>query len=545
MKHANFSWGLFILLVACTGQVNSSETHEPADIHADSISEYAPSTSLHAQEEHPAEAGIPVEFIPSAAAWTMFRANEQHTGLIEGVGNIDPELGPVLRWTYEVVPPSSGADLRWFSTFPLGDLDGDGTLEIVVTSPDNNFGSPSRVIVLKDFPGESPPVREMWTYGLEDPNAGIDQYGPALVDADGDGLLDIVFSSRDGFVRALKGNTGQLLWQYSTGRIMESGPMISDLDGNGSFEVIQAADCLINGCPPGGAVFVFAANPDSNLLENQPLWQQEFPWKADSGEPAIADLDPNDGNNRKAIVMTSWGGQLIVLWQNASGEIIQNEFDLRALDPGIPHGSDSVVIRSSPLLADFGEGITAVFGWMPDWKNYTRAWFSAINIRADMVNGEVEFTPLWNEPDTAWKSSPGLIAREGDTPLVVSGYGYAITSSGGFGCDQITGGLVAREGLTGELMWNYELPEGQGDVRGSVAIADIDGDESLEVIGVVGCGGDMVGLDALTGKLEWTFPLGELTFVSPSVADLDGDGFLEILVASYDGKVYALAGNLP
>lgn len=42
---------------------------------------------------------------------------------------------------------------------------------------------------------------------------------------------------------------------------------------------------------------------------------------------------------------------------------------------------------------------------------------------------------------------------------------------------------------------------------------------------------------------EWSLPLGPRTIASPSVGDLDGDGSLEIVVASYDGRVYAVGAG--
>ncbi len=157
-----------------------------------------------------------------------------------------------------------------------------------------------------------------------------------------------------------------------------------------------------------------------------------------------------------------------------------------------------------------------------------------------MPGGTVEFVPYWTEKDIAWKSSPALIPNSDGSPLVVTGVGYAINSEGGFACERLYGGVVARNGLTGELAWEHILPGNQGDIRSSPAVADIDGDGRLEVIAAVGCGGSLIGLDAQSGALEWELALGAQTYVSPSIGDLDGDGRLEILVGSYDGKVYAL-----
>lgn len=40
----------------------------------------------------------------------------------------------------------------------------------------------------------------------------------------------------------------------------------------------------------------------------------------------------------------------------------------------------------------------------------------------------------------------------------------------------------------------------------------------------------------------WSRQLGPRTIGTPSISDLDGDGTPEIVVCSYDGRVYALGG---
>ncbi len=482
------------------------------------------------------------------APWQMFHRDAQHTGVAKGKGSVNPATGPRVRWKFKVTQPPTTDDFlnyRWYSTLPLGDLDGDGTLEVVVTTPDNS-GEASRVIALKDDPTKRKKVRKLWTFTSPGENvdgAGFDQYSAALADADGDGKLDVLFTSKGGMVRALKGTNGNLIWEYNTTFFIEAGPMIADLDGDGTQEVIVPTGCKDLSYPdPANCpakLFVLHANPNGS---SPFFYDVGFAYKLDSGEPAIMDLDPNDGTNRKALILPTWGARLHVLWRKADNSIVNHSYDVRALDDTLPHDAKSVV-RSSPLAYDFGQGPTAVFGWMPDYTIGTDARISAVGISADMNAGTVSFTPRWTIDRDDWKSSVALLPVT-NPPLVVTGYGIGTAQgTGQYGkCDPLSGGIVAVKS-NGDIAWEKNFNGAEGNVRGSVAVADIDGDKKLEVLLTVGCYGKIHAYNGANGNEEWNFQLGPRTIGTPSLGDLNGDGKLEIVAPSYDGKVWVLQGE--
>jgi outer membrane protein assembly factor BamB len=536
---------LLIVLIACSGQSVSEPPVYPTPDHT-------------AQPQHTPAGEIlhtPVANLPPGEGWPIFHRDEFHTGLSSGKGNIDPSSGPRVWAKFKVFDQPGELDLtyvRWTSTLPLADLDGDGTLEIVVTTPAvakpvslQINGEPLRdqVMALKIDPSTGA-LGLMWTNvsPLEPGSAGLDTYSPALADADGDGLPDVIYTSRDGFVRALSGLSGELIWEFDTGRLMESGPLLADLDEDGSLEAIVTTDCTGNNvyCPDKGkGAMLFVLPVRSNGRTNQPLWSLEYPYKMDSAVPVVANI----GEGRKVLILGTWGGELLAAWQGGTAAL-----KLSTLDPSMP-STNTPVIRVSPLFHDFGDGPTVIFGWLPTDENVQDARLSSIGLSA-AANGGVEFTPRWTLPDyDVWKSSPALLPIEEGSPWMVMGYGLGIgpapSQSGAVGqCQReyVFGGVVALNG-SGQTMWVHDYGKDEGNLRASAAVADMDGDGILDVIIPSGCFGKLHALNGLNGEEEWSLQLGPISQGSPSLGDLDGDGNLEIVLSSYDGNVWVLGSN--
>lgn len=90
----------------------------------------------------------------------------------------------------------------------------------------------------------------------------------------------------------------------------------------------------------------------------------------------------------------------------------------------------------------------------------------------------------------------------------------------------------------GKIVWQVESSP---IFCASPALADLNGDGKIEVVQGDKTGG-VTAYDALTGKIVWQQKIdGECS--SPAVGDLDGDGLSEIIIATTAGKVFALSST--
>jgi len=90
-------------------------------------------------------------------------------------------------------------------------------------------------------------------------------------------------------------------------------------------------------------------------------------------------------------------------------------------------------------------------------------------------------------------------------------------------------------------VWEYETGD---NVCSSPAIADVNGDGKLDVI--VGSDDNKVyALSGENGQLLWSFQTGSDVYSSPAIGDIDRDGLLDIVIGSVDGKIYRFEATKP
>ena len=153
-------------------------------------------------------------------------------GDLDGDGSLDVVVGSDDDYIYAL--SGRGGKLLWkfetvydvWSSPALGDLDRDESLDVVVGSRDNY------IYALSGRDG-----RLLWRFKT----GWVVDSSPALGDLDRDGYLDVVVGSEDHYIYALSGRDGRLLWKFKTGRKIWSSPALGDLDGDGYLDLTVAS----------------------------------------------------------------------------------------------------------------------------------------------------------------------------------------------------------------------------------------------------------------------------------------------------------------
>ncbi len=329
---------------------------------------------------------------------------------------------------------------------------------------------------------QAPGLAQAWSRG----GLGrVHHSSPTVADVDGDGSADIVVGDLAGWVRVFRAD-GSTLWErpvripgWNMNVAVESSPTVIDLDGDGRNEVVV------------GAV--------SRWVPNQP------------GGVVVFD---HAGNVR----WTRTFFDIFNMWNEAVG----------ARPDGFPEG----VIASVAAGDVTGDGRPELV--VPAMDN--RIWV----LRGD---GSV-LDSAWVD-DSIW-SSPALADVDGDGDLEIF-----------FGSCATPGGPVDH---AGGVLWSFDVRDGKlverwrrylGDIgASSPAIGDVDGDGVPDVVTGTGNNGlpgsrQVHAYRATDGAplTGWPVTLGGDTISSPAIGDLDGNGSLDVVIGTRDGKVNALRGN--
>ena len=387
----------------------------------------------------------------------------------------------------------------------VGDLDGDGALEIVITTLSGG------VYVWQVDGSLRPGFPVFMDYGRCDPanrnddvrtDCGI--FGtPALADLDADGGLDIIVGAMDQHLYAWDAD-GALLTGFPTfvqagpdlpdvqeqiARIVSS-PAVGDLDGDGDLEVVLGTGQTA-GSDIAGYGLLYALDHEGNLLDGFPIaifagFAGALPYIGEGVvvSPSLADLDGN--------------GDL---------EIVANAI----ADPGSVYNHDGTEYAGfAPTIQSYGPGTNA------------------------------------NEPSALMMTANSSIGDlDGDGALDVfvggSGIGYGLNIVAWVRRFEHQHLLMGYRGLgqPADLLPFSGFPRVVEDIQffGSPALADVTGDGVFEVLN---------GTAYVTRAFaeDGTEPAGPYftggwQMAAPAVGDVDGDGMLDLVASTREGWLFA------
>ncbi len=315
----------------------------------------------------------------------------------------------------------------------------------------------------------------------------------------------------------------------------------------------------VNGVALDGGYLVFGTDQGrvyKSDRQGRVLWQAEIGGDAE----AAPGLYEANGDGVLDVAIGAEDGDFFVL-DGRSGDVI-----FRIPTSQGDYGQTGFL--APPALFDVtGDGVRDVFA--PGRDNYLHA--------VDGRTGQ----PLWSgEHDSALHGAPIITDtnRDGVPELVyseaysdlhavhpgtgeqlwgaslqhpdigVEGLFSAITWHPSIGCALLgTAWWEEQEGLycvgPQGVYWRYTEPA--GNVTSGAVVGDVDGVPGLEV--VFGTeSGRLLALDQ-AGQVVWSRDLGASIECSPTLADIDGDGLIEVLVAAHDGllRVFDTRGRAP
>lgn len=402
---------------------------------------------------------------------------------------------------------------------------------------------------------------------------------PTLADLTGDGVPEVIIGTtaqngasankpeRPIYLTALRGND-TVLWSVQVDAPINSSPAVGDVDGDGNPEVVITTGGDVSDRSRQGSLMVFDRNGNLRwryaTVDFYP--NDGYPDGAFSS-PTLCDVD---GNGKMEIAFGGWDQQIYLFnsdgtprWQNLN------------LSPGMTpragyHNGDT--IWSTAACADLnsdgqkeiiiGADITGG-GILPDGTRPQNGGYIFVFDKDGnvLVRRHVDET-VYSSPAVADLDKDGV-------PEIIVGTGYFWWDQTGrkktnyvyvFRTDNVFGALPYADPA--------KLPYASGWPQttpypgfSSPAIADLDGDGDGEV--VIAAGDPFINLgDAIPGAgmlhawhhngatvAGWPIsPKNDINqdsmiFGSPAIADLDGDGSLEILIAMlFDVHVYSAGG---
>jgi hypothetical protein len=287
------------------------------DLDGDGTLEIAASSDVHYLAAFADDgAHLPASAIYGAGeVWSQVGVHYDHAVDLRGYANCDPGVPPLeARPNFADAPPA------------IDDLDGDGTNEIVVVGSfydcrTANYQQLFQVPMVFEvdrtrwaagpWDWTQPPVPDAFAAPLAIDYEVIEsaEANPVLADLDGDGTKEVLHASYDGRVHAFwldRTEHGNWPFDVDLGESelrFASEPVVADLDGDGDAEVVFTT-WTQKGSNAGGDLFLVDAH--GNELQRVALPRSAANWDGALAAPTLAQLDADA--NLEVVINTAHTG---------------------------------------------------------------------------------------------------------------------------------------------------------------------------------------------------------------------------------------------
>jgi outer membrane protein assembly factor BamB len=311
---------------------------------------------------------------------------------------------------------------------------------------------------------------------------------PAAADTDGDGRMEIAFGSFDRNFYLLEAD-GTVRWYYHAADTVWSSPRFVQLDDDAPLEVVTASDVSL---PHDGGGFIEAFDtgpryPKRIEFGTGFIWRTQNLGQVPYSSPAIADVLPDEPGDEIVIGNGCYfppnGGDRPGKWVKIFR--LRDGAELKTLDlpPGGTCSSSSpavgdidddgrleVVVTNGDASDDGGDQVGRVVAWDPE--NATPKWSTVLHHPMSPPGD-----PGGNDKSQGFFMSPVIADLDGNGSLevVVGNYWSVHVLDGRTGTP-----LTCQSDACGAQPTMFAW----GTVKGTPAIADLDGDGTLDVVTV-------------------------------------------------------------
>jgi outer membrane protein assembly factor BamB len=351
----------------------------------------------------------------------------------------------------------------------------------------------------------------------------------------------VFIGSSDSRLYCLDGGSGRVLWRYQTNGMILMGPAVGDLEGNGTPSVVFGSN--------DGRVHCLEAHNGSLK------WR--YTTRSDVvAPPALSDLN---ADGRLEVAVGSRDGRFYVL--DAGGRALWTA-PLAEGDSSAPWGIQGAAAigdvngdgRPEVVVQSADNNLTCLAGsdgkvlWnFRQFVNRTASTAVSPCIADIDLDGSIEVVA-----HNRLGSVACLRGADGSTKWEHM-YGATFLSTPAIGdADQdgrpeivlgATDWIYCLNGTDGYSFWQRRFTPNPAtndvSMDSSPALADIDGDGRLEI--VIGGNDNMLhALNAEDGSPRWAYPVPKPVVSSPAVADIDGDGKAEMVFGCKDSRVFAV-----